>query len=83
MITASKPVISSRSRTREHILTYAVAVSAKDAGDLFAALRTVPDPRPGGARRHPTAYVLGVRLGRSARRDLERVHVDLDGKRGG
>ncbi len=38
----------------------AVPVSAKDAGDLFAALRKVPDPRPGGARRHPTAYVLGV-----------------------
>jgi len=37
-----------------------VAVSVQDAGDLFAALRKVPDPRPGGARRHPTAYVLAV-----------------------
>ncbi len=32
----------------------------KGAGDLLAALRAVPDPRPGGARRHPTAFVLGV-----------------------
>jgi len=32
----------------------------KAAGDLLAALRAVPDPRPGGARRHPTAFVLGV-----------------------
>ena len=30
------------------------------AGDLLTALRAVPDPRPGGARRHPTAFVLGV-----------------------
>ncbi len=30
------------------------------AGDLLAALRKVPDPRRGGARRHPTAFVLGV-----------------------
>jgi len=34
--------------------------SAASAGDLLAALRAVPDPRPGGARRHPTAFVLGV-----------------------
>ncbi len=34
--------------------------SAAAAGDLLAALRAVPDPRPGGARRHPTAFVLGV-----------------------
>jgi len=32
----------------------------KGAGDLLTALRAVPDPRPGGARRHPTAFVLGV-----------------------
>lgn len=36
------------------------AVSVEDAGDLFATLRKVPDPRPGGARRHPTAHVLAV-----------------------
>ncbi len=30
------------------------------SGDLLTALRAVPDPRPGGARRHPTAFVLGV-----------------------
>jgi hypothetical protein len=38
----------------------AVSVSAENAGDLLSALRQVPDPRPGGARRHPTGYVLGV-----------------------
>lgn len=38
----------------------AVAVSSQNAGDLLAALRQVPDPRPGGARVHPTGYVLGV-----------------------
>jgi len=34
--------------------------SPAQAGDLLAALRAVPDPRPGGARRHPTVFVLGV-----------------------
>ena len=34
--------------------------SSADAVDRLAALRAVPDPRPGGARRHPTAFVLGV-----------------------
>ncbi len=34
--------------------------SPEVAGDLLAALAAVPDPRPGGARRHPVAYVLGV-----------------------
>jgi len=29
-------------------------------GDLLSALRAVPDPRPAGARRHPTAFVFGV-----------------------
>ncbi len=38
----------------------AVSVSADNAGDLLTALRAVPDPRPGGARRHPTGYVLAV-----------------------
>jgi len=38
----------------------AVTLSAEDAGGLLAALRAVPDPRRGGARRHPLAYVLGV-----------------------
>lgn len=38
----------------------AVTLSAEAAGDLLDALRAVPDPRPGGARRHPTAYLLGV-----------------------
>ncbi len=38
----------------------AAPVSAQNAGDLLTALRQVPDPRPGGARVHPTAYVLGV-----------------------
>lgn len=38
----------------------AVPVSAENAGDLLAALRRVPDPRPGGARVHPTGYVLAV-----------------------
>jgi len=32
----------------------------KGAGDLLTALRAVPAPRPGGVRRHPTAFVLGV-----------------------
>ena len=30
------------------------------AGDLLRALRAVPDPRPGGGRRHPRTYVLAV-----------------------
>jgi len=34
--------------------------SAQDAGDLLRALRSVPDPRPSGARRHPTGFVLAV-----------------------
>lgn len=38
----------------------AVDLSVNVAGDLLTALREVPDPRPGGARRHPVAYVLGV-----------------------
>jgi len=33
---------------------------AGGAGDLLTAVRAVPDPRPGGARRHPTGFVLGV-----------------------
>jgi hypothetical protein len=41
----------------------AVPVSAQNVGDLLTALRQVPDPRPGGARVHPTAYVLGVLVG--------------------
>jgi len=41
----------------------AVPVSAQNAGDLLTALQQVPDPRPGGARVHPTAYVLGVLVG--------------------
>lgn len=40
-----------------------VTRSAADADDLLTALRAVPDPRPGGARRHPTAYILAVLLG--------------------
>lgn len=40
-----------------------VPVSVENAGDLLAALRQVPDPRPGGARVHPTAYVLAVLVG--------------------
>ncbi len=32
----------------------------RGAGDLLTALRAVPDPRSGGARRHPTVYVLAV-----------------------
>jgi len=35
-------------------------VSTALAGDLLAALGTVPDPRAGGGRRHPLGYVLGV-----------------------
>lgn len=35
-------------------------VSADQAGDLLRALRSVPDPRRDGGRRHPMAYVLGV-----------------------
>lgn len=38
----------------------AVSVSAENAGDLLTALQAVPDPRPGGARVHPTGYVLAV-----------------------
>jgi len=30
------------------------------AGDVLRALRAVPDPRPGGGRRHPRTYVLAV-----------------------
>lgn len=41
----------------------AVPVSAENAGDLLTALRQVPDPRPGGARVHPTGYVLAVLVG--------------------
>lgn len=37
-----------------------VPVSVENASDLLTALRQVPDPRPGGARVHPTAYVLAV-----------------------
>ncbi len=37
-----------------------VPVSVENAGDLLTALRAVPDPRPGGARVHPTGYVLAV-----------------------
>jgi hypothetical protein len=37
-----------------------VDLSAELAGDLLAALAAVPDPRRGGARRHPVGYVLGV-----------------------
>jgi len=37
-----------------------VGPSRQDTGDLLIALRAVPDPRPGGARRHPTVYVLAV-----------------------
>lgn len=47
-------------------LTTAVGVvtrSAKGAQDLPAALWAVPDPRPSGIRRHPTAYILAVLLG--------------------
>lgn len=40
--------------------TRAEGVSTKVTGDLVAALGTVPDPRPGGGRRHPLGYVLGV-----------------------
>lgn len=40
-----------------------VPVSVQNAGDLLTALRQVPDPRPGGARVHPTAYVLAVLVG--------------------
>jgi hypothetical protein len=35
-------------------------VSADQARDLRHVLRTVADPRPGGVRRHPMAYVLSV-----------------------
>ena len=42
--------------------TSCVTVSAENAGDLLTALRQVPDPRPGGARLHPTGYVLAVLL---------------------
>ena len=38
----------------------AVSVSTQHASDLLTALGQVPDPRPGGARVHPTGYVLGV-----------------------
>ena len=41
----------------------AVPVCVENAGDLLTALRQVPDPRPGGARVHPTAYVLAVLVG--------------------
>jgi len=34
--------------------------SSEATGDLLSALRQLPDPRRGGARRHPLAYVLGV-----------------------
>ncbi len=63
MITVSKPVIVSRSRTRVPIIAYRGGCGefvSRGCGDLLAALRAVPDPRPSGARRHPTAYLLGV-----------------------
>jgi len=37
-------------------------LSVKDVRDLLTALQQVPDPRPTGARRHPTGYVLAVLL---------------------
>jgi len=38
----------------------AVGVSGEVTKDLLTALDAVPDPRPGGFRRHPTRYVLAV-----------------------
>jgi len=38
-------------------------VSTKLAVDLLQALGAVPDPRPGGWRRHPLRFVLGVLVG--------------------
>lgn len=35
-------------------------MSAELSGDLRRALGSVPEPRPGGARRHPLGYVLAV-----------------------
>jgi predicted transposase YbfD/YdcC len=40
-------------------LTHTVAGQVED---LLAALAAVPDPRPGGGRRHPVGYVLAVTL---------------------
>ena len=42
------------------IPTASEAVSTKVARDLLRFLGTVPDPRPGGGRRHPAVFVLGV-----------------------
>lgn len=35
-------------------------VSREVARNLLRSLGTVPDPRPGGGRRHPVVFVLGV-----------------------
>jgi len=48
-VCASLPTASCAEKCSTHV-----------AGDLLTALGAVPDPRPGGARRHPVAYVLGV-----------------------
>jgi len=47
-------------RSSSPIAAGAVGPSRQDTGDLLIALRAVPDPRPSGARRHPTGYVLAV-----------------------
>lgn len=46
------PSLPSAARTGE--------LSPEVVGGLLGALPAVPDPRPSGWRRHPTAYVLGV-----------------------
>jgi len=47
-------------RSCSPIAAGSVGPSRQDTGDLLIALRAVPDPRPSGARRHPTVYVLAV-----------------------
>jgi len=47
-------------RSSSPIAADSVGPSRQDTGDLLIALRAVPDPRPSGARRHPTVYVLAV-----------------------
>jgi predicted transposase YbfD/YdcC len=42
------------------VVASVVPVSPGVAGDLLVALAGVPDPRPGGGRRHPLRYLLAV-----------------------
>jgi len=52
--------VSLSSPTATRPLEMSTGAATDRAGDLLQALGAVPDPRPGGGRRHPLAFVLGV-----------------------